>query len=69
MPMFLFLLFVIAVVAFVATRKSAQPLKPLVSTVKKVEEIKVQTPEVKEEVVVKKTRKPRAKKTTPKKTK
>ena len=67
MTMFLFLLFVVLVAGFVATRKTAQPLKPLVSNVKKVEAVKVQEPEVKEEVVVKKARKPRAKKITSKK--
>jgi hypothetical protein len=79
MTMFLFLLFLIVVVAFVATRKANQPLKPLVGNVKKVAEVATKTLDVNGDgkvdlkdvkaaaEVVKKVRKPRAKKITPKK--
>lgn len=65
MTVFLFLLFLVALVAFVAIRKSAQETKPIITVPKKVE-VPVVVEEVKVEVT-KKPRKPRAKKTTPKK--
>lgn len=79
MSTFLFLVFLAAVVAFVVTRKSNQPLKPLVGNVKKVAEVATKTLDVNGDgkvdlkdvkaaaEVVKKVRKPRAKKITPKK--
>ena len=78
MTMFLFLVFLIVVVAFVATRNNLQPVK-LVGNVKKAEAAVAKTLDVngdgkvdlKDVVaaaeVVKKIRKPRAKKITPKK--